>query len=630
MKQKAEKQQKHKNSGHTAAAAERKRKRHSGGLVLVLLCVALLAAGVLAVRASRRSATSLPGEAPPVRSLFKSIAESTEIMRQAKELKKDYRTLAELIREQKVSEAAEQLKTAEEDIRALEDCMNDPLYQAAEVIPAFREEMDAARELLDIARTANKSLIDPLLQLMERCPLSEIKAETGFRADYAVSYLDFAESAFPVARDLMERMNGVDGHVLELADSDGKLRKISAEFSELISEAEPYVEYLPLLRAFLGEGEDRFYLFAAQNTAEIRASGGFPGAVGGLEIRDGLLSFVDFRDVYSVFNYGLPSGVQLSQTEKTLFQGRMDLAWDADFSPDFERVAEIWAKAYESKNGIPVDGVLSATPVIIQRLLSFLGEITLSDGTVLDGENAMRVLGHDLYFRYFSRRAGGNIAESNRVTDELFAETAKKTLELLISTAGVGHLRDYLDFTEECFSDRTLMLWMAREEEQAAVRRMGWAGTLNQDETKPQIGVFFNCTDASKMGWFLDIDVEIGEGATDGSGAKTYPVTVRFSNRITPEERRTAGRYILGTAGGSGGIAGSLYLFAPAGGKISNCRVSSGQMQSASYRGLSLVWQSLIIRPESSVVIECDVTTAPTAESPLTLMQTPTAQNYRN
>ena len=78
----------------------------------MLLCAALLAAGVLAVRASRRSKTSIPGDAPPVRSLIKSIAESTEIMRQAKELKKDYRTLAELIREQKVSEAAEQLRTA--------------------------------------------------------------------------------------------------------------------------------------------------------------------------------------------------------------------------------------------------------------------------------------------------------------------------------------------------------------------------------------------------------------------------------------------------------------------------------------------------------------------------------------
>ncbi len=112
MKRKAEKQQKHKNSGHTAAAAERKRKRRSGGLILVLLCAALLAAGVLAVRASRRSKTSFPGDAPPVRSLIKSIAESTEIMRQAKELKKNYRTLAELIREQKVSEAAEQLRIA--------------------------------------------------------------------------------------------------------------------------------------------------------------------------------------------------------------------------------------------------------------------------------------------------------------------------------------------------------------------------------------------------------------------------------------------------------------------------------------------------------------------------------------
>lgn len=34
----------------------------------------------------------------------------------------------------------------------------------------------------------------------------------------------------------------------------------------------------PLMKAFIGDGSDKVYLLAAQNTAEIRAAGGFPGS----------------------------------------------------------------------------------------------------------------------------------------------------------------------------------------------------------------------------------------------------------------------------------------------------------------------------------------------------------------
>ena len=60
--------------------------------------------------------------------------------------------------------------------------------------------------------------------------------------------------------------------------------------------------------------------------------------------------------------------------------------------PDFERVGSIRAHSYESRNGIHVDGVISLTPVIIQKILKYTGGVTLSDGTELNGDNATKVL----------------------------------------------------------------------------------------------------------------------------------------------------------------------------------------------------------------------------------------------
>lgn len=595
--------------------------------ILILLALLILAAIVFGVDLYRQLKSPDAELDPALRSRIMSLVESTELMQQAKKLKADYLALARAIMDRDIPRTAELQTAVDEDILAMELSLDTPLIQAAGNSAALRDEIASAKELLAIAKEAKQKLIDPMVELREDCPLSSLRTEGGFRVDLAMRYLDFAEAAFPVAEDLSARLDKVDRRVLKLADPEGKILQYAEKLSQLMEKAAPYRELLPFARSFLGAGEDRIYVFAAQNTAEIRASGGFPGSVGVIVIKDGVLSIEDFRSVYQVFPFGTPPSVTITPTEDELFDGRMDLAWDADFSPDFERVAEIWAAAYESRTGVAADGVVSATPVIIQRLLSFLGEITLSDGSVLNGENAMRVLGHDLYYKYLSAKPEVWVKDANGETDKLFAETARKTLALLFSTVSVQHLSDYHAFLEQSFSDRSLMLWMAREDEQETVRRMGWAGTLNRDETKPQLGVFFNSTEASKMGWFLDIDVSIGEGSAHEDGTVSYPVTVRFSNRITRSERLDGGLYIIGLS--HGGIKGGLYLFAPAGGSVDNCTTSKGRLFSGEYRGLPLVYQNVVISPDESLVIECEVTCSAAAEAPLSFMQTPTARDFR-
>ena len=596
--------------------------------VLVLMILALIAFRTLQpteIKGPGPSTTAVPD--PSIRGRIMNLADSTEFMQQARKLKADYRELFDALLIRDLTRASQLQAVVEEDIQALDRSLSHPVMKAAGITPFLRDEVNATRELLAIAEEGKLRLIDPLLELRENTPLSSLKTEDGFRVDLVYRYLDFAEEAFPVAEDLSARLNGLDRDFLKLADSDGKILQYADTLSRFLEAAEPYKEFFPFVRAFLGNGGDRLYLFAAQNTAEIRASGGFPGSIGIISIKDGLLSVQDFKSVYRVFAAGTPSSVTITPTEVELFKNRMRLPWDSDFCPDFERVAEIWAAAYESWNGRPVDGVISATPIIVQRLLSFLGEITLSDGTVLNGENAMRVLGHDLYFKYLSARPEVPVLNAEDAVDLLFAEAAKKMSELLFSTVTIKHLADYQAFLTDSIADRSLMLWMSREEEQETVRRLGWAGTLNQDETKPQLGVFFNTTDASKVAWFLDVDVSIGDGTPGGSGT-TYPVTVRFTNRITPEEASVGGVYIFGH--GSGKLMGSLYLFAPAGGSIANCSSDSGSLRSSEYRGLSLVTQDIVLLPEKSVVIECEVTTSAAAEAPLSVMQMPTAQGYRD
>lgn len=49
----------------------------------------------------------------------------------------------------------------------------------------------------------------------------------------------------------------------------------SVQIASMTGSYDNLKEFLPLFKTFIGDGSDRTYLLAAQNSSEIRASGGF-------------------------------------------------------------------------------------------------------------------------------------------------------------------------------------------------------------------------------------------------------------------------------------------------------------------------------------------------------------------
>lgn len=604
-----------------APSAPKKKRRSLRRALLALLLVFVLMTAALGVAAHLwRSGSWQPSD--EVKQFVLRLAKLNPTLRSAYALKDDLQNFSAALMSGD-PEAPEQVhRQLQKDLGRLKRQLSSPLLSLSARLAGLGGPYRSARELVQLLDDADRTLIAPLLEQVKRSPLSDLSSEDGIRVDLLRDYLDFAETLLPEGRSLALRLGNID---LSFFDRDGTLAALVDPLAELFSSEEEARAMLEAGRAVLGGGEDRLYLFAAQNSSEIRASGGFPGSVGLIRIENGLLTISDFRSVYKLLQQATPASAEISYVEELLFSGRMHLSWDSDFSPDFERVAEIWALAYEARNGGKVDGVISGTPAIIQRLLSFLGSVTLSDGTELNGENATRVLGHDLYFRYLGADQQAGAAE---LVDGLFADAARETMQLFFSNLNAKTALGFLSFFRQSTADRTLMLWMADEEEQALIRRAGWNAGLNDDPSRPQAGIFFNSTEASKMAWFLNIEAELSEPALNEDGSKTYELTVRFVNTITPEERAAAGWYILG---GTGGITGSLYLFAPAGGRMEEAVTENGYvMRQESYEGLELAFMTEVtVYADYPIVIRCRVTTAPEAEEPLALVVTPTMQDYR-
>ena len=100
---------------------------------------------------------------------------------------------------------------------------------------------------------------------------------------------------------------------------------------------------------------------------------------------------------------------------------------------------------------------------------------------------------------------------------------------------------------------------------------------------------------------------------------------------MTEQELLTASWYISGS-GNRGTVTGFLYLFAPAGGTISEISGPAGgpPFSPAEYHGLPLEYtHQVFIRPGASVSFDYTVTTAPGEQEDLVFSMTPTLQAYR-
>lgn len=548
----------------------------------------------------------------------------TDLLKAVLTLKGDLEQSVEDMKEQNLDSAAGRLAAAEEKTDTVRRSLEATITNLGGGMPAVQKQLENIQDVLDLIDTLNGQILQPATDLLRANPLDGLSTPDGVRVDALGKYIDFVGGLMPAVEELVAQAQTVD---LSVVDSDGNLTKKLDQARDLVSLYQQNPTALTAMKAMLGMEGNRTYLLAAQNSAEIRASGGFPGAMGVLRIQDGMITIQDFEKVYDVLSSYTPAEAQITNQETNLFHGGLSAPRDADYCPDFERVAYIWALGYEAKQKEAVDGVIAMTPVLVQRLLDAMDEeITLYDGLTMDGSNACRVLQYDLYYKYFGDEY---IANATVLTDQLFADAAKKTTLLLLDHLSGEELSGYLDVAGESLDDRTMMIWMKNEEEQAIIRRLNWDGGLNSDPENPEAGVYVNCTIASKMGIFLEMDTQAGERTQNADGSYTYPITVTFRNSITREEINQAAAYITG--GARGGFSGSAYFFAPAGGTISNFASESPiYIREETYHDLSLGFlQSLHIGPGQSLKITYDVTTAPGVETELTFSKTPTIQDYR-
>lgn len=287
--------------------------------------------------------------------------------------------------------------------------------------------------------------------------------------------------------------------------------------------------------------------------------------------------------------------------------------------PDVSRNAEMLNASWQrSQYACNIDGLISVDPVFIQKMVEINGPVTLSNGTVLTGENTAEYMLNTIY-------KDVPVAQQ----DEYFEYIAKTVMDGAFGNMTVDKMMKVAQSIGDLAENRHFYAYTFHDDEAKYFQGAGLAKNAPESETNPETGIYISEQNPSKMGWYIDRTSEVTK-----TGDKTYHVKYTLTNRMTSTEMATCTSYILGGeqkgVGGvpvapSGTSAQRVLIYAPAGGSIGSIAVTGDvrDRSNATMDGKPLNSSMAYIAPGKSVTYEFDVTVSDKATADMKLDQTP-------
>nr|WP_246304967.1 DUF4012 domain-containing protein [Nocardioides thalensis] len=315
----------------------------------------------------------------------------------------------------------------------------------------------------------------------------------------------------------------------------------------------------------LGQDEPRNYLLVFQNNAEIRATGGLPGAVSLVSADRGALA-ITRQATGAQFGRATDAPLAPTDPERRLYANVLtDYFLSSNMTPDVPRAAELWAARWEQEfPDDQVDGVLTLDTVALSYVLGATGPLEI-DGVELNADNVVDELLHNVYLRI----------EDPAEQDAFFAAVATAAFDRF--TAGATNPTGLIKALARATSEGRVNVHSFDDAEQAELGGTTIAGELvtDVDNSSPQIDVTVNDNTAAKMSYFLRYETDVNATyCTDG--VQGFAGKMRLTSTATEEAKQLPG-YITGTEGlapkGSQWV--TVRLYGPAGGTVDDVTLNN-------------------------------------------------------
>jgi hypothetical protein len=221
-----------------------------------------------------------------------------------------------------------------------------------------------------------------------------------------------------------------------------------------------------------GANGTRRYFLAVQNSAELRATGGFIGNWGILVAQNGKLHLEQFERLAALNGDGDPGARVLRAPQDFVNRySRFGITsnWqNVNMSPDFPTDAQVIKNLLPQSGGPQVDGVIAVDSNGLASLLQLTGPVSVSNWpTPITASNVVQVTLHDAYVRF--------TGENDRA--EFLGEVARKVWDVATSSK-LGSPQHIGKSLSSAVADGHLMMWFNRPDEEGLARDLGAAGQV--------------------------------------------------------------------------------------------------------------------------------------------------------
>lgn len=434
-----------------------------------------------------------------------------------------------------------------------------PVWWLASKLPVVGDDVTAVRTVTDVVNDVSQGVLPPLVDASGALSPEDLQPAGGRIKLDGIEQVEprLAEASRGLDSDLTRvRALDPDRLISQIAQPVRDLEDKLTEASAVSATADRAAKLIPPM---LGADGERTYLVMFQNNAEVRATGGIPGAFALVTANNGRVALTEQMTAVELGRFDQPV-LKLTSDETSLFTDKLAVfPADITFTPDFPRTAQLAQEMWRRKTGQTVDGVLSADPVALSYLLKGTGPIKVGDGQQVNADNAVQLLLNQIY-----------LDQPDIEAQDAFFERAARSVFTAVA-AGQGNPRVVLDGLFKAADEHRLLVWSDHADEKELLDPTKLSGLVPTDTTgTPEIGVYFNDGTGAKMGYYLDYDVAAEE--TSCSTAPRQPLRVAVTMRSNaPADAAKLPDSLLGAGYGAarGSIRTNVLVYAPAGGKIS-------------------------------------------------------------
>lgn len=228
----------------------------------------------------------------------------------------------------------------------------------------------------------------------------------------------------------------------------------------------------------LGHNGPRKYLLLFQNNHEMRATGGFIGSYGLLSVANGKIK--DFK-IEGIYN---PDGQLKEKVIPPEPIQKISAGWsthDANWFPHFPTSAKKIAWFYEKTGGPTIDGVITFTPDVLQKMLAITGPIEMpAYEKTITAENFNREI------RRVVEKIDQENKEENRENEEvidpkrILTDLAPKILTRIFETNDPKKATQLLSLLNSSLREKQILFYSSNNKIQEAISSRGWAGEIMQ------------------------------------------------------------------------------------------------------------------------------------------------------